>query len=84
MELVELDLYRFIHDNGIEMRWDCDILSAWIPFWGLQEFTDLISGTLYGGGIDSRLQRDGIWVDLVPICEYYDIDPQRIFLKIGL
>ena len=39
----------------------------------------MIPGTLEEGGIDVRLQSHGnICIDLVPVCDHYGIDPERI------
>jgi hypothetical protein len=75
----ELDLYRFLISNHVEMRWSEDVLSAWIPHYRIIDFSNLISSALRDGGIVTRLKEGGcLWVDLVPICDFYGIDPQRI------
>jgi hypothetical protein len=75
----ELDLYQFLKENKVEMRWDGDVLSAWISHWNLSDFTQLIASSLNDGGIDARLQSYGaVWVDLAPICQRYGIEPERI------
>lgn len=80
--MTELDLYRFLKENEVDMRWDDDVLSTWISHWNLDDFTKLCSSSLDDGGRESRLCSHGmIWIDLVPICEYYGIDPYRIFHK---
>jgi hypothetical protein len=77
--MTELDLYRFLQDNSVETRWDGDVLSAWLSHWHLEEFTKLVGPNLYECGIESRLMSDGsVWIDLVPICEDFGIDPKRI------
>ena len=76
----ELDLYKFLQTYSVEMRWDDDELSAWIPGYCLAEFTTLIDNILHEGGLEARLTTGGyVWVDLVRICEHFDIDPARIF-----
>ena len=78
--MTELNLYQFLKENEIEMRWDGDVLSTWLSRWNLEEFTKLISSALDEGGVEARLLSGGsVWVDLVPICEYYGIEPERIF-----
>jgi hypothetical protein len=80
----ELDLYRFLHETAeAEMRWYGDQLSCWISHWHIKEFCDLVGpGVLDEGGIECRLlNRGDIWLDLVPICEYHGIDPERILSK---
>lgn len=64
------------------MRWDEDVLSTWLSHYNIEEFAEIIKSLLSDGGLESRLLSDGtIWVDLVPICEYYGIDPERIYPK---
>jgi hypothetical protein len=76
----ELDLHKFCTENHVEMRWDGDILSTWIYPWLIEDFAKLVESALSDGGVEARLLPDGfIWVDLVPICDYYGIDPERIF-----
>ena len=76
----ELDLYQFVKENEIDMRWDDDVLSTWIPNWRLADFLSLIGSSLDEGGRDARIMSDGsIWIDMVPVCEYYGIEPERIF-----
>jgi len=75
----ELDLYSYLISHDIEMRWTGDVLCAWIPPYCIADFSNLISSALSDGGIEARLKELGyVWVDLVPICDFYDIDPQRI------
>lgn len=79
----ELDLYKFIEDNAIDLRWDEEALSCWIPSYKLVKFTELISSSLSEEGIECVLLKNGyIWVNLVPICERYDIDPNRLYAKV--
>ncbi len=76
----ELDLYQFLKENEIEMRWDDDVLTTWIPYWALADFAKIVGTSLDEGGREARLCRYGfIWIDMAPICEYYGIEPERIF-----
>lgn len=80
--MTELDLFKFLQDT--EVRWVKDetgtfMLLAWIPFYELQEFVNLIDGyILHNFGITCNLQRKCVCIDLTPICEYFGIDPTRI------
>lgn len=77
-----LDLYLFLDEHDIAMRWDDEELSTWIPADCLSDFTDLISSSLSDGGMPTQLMENGIvWIDLVPVCEYYGIEPEKIFPK---
>lgn len=76
----ELDLYQFLKENEVEMRWNDDVLSTWVSHWHLADFAKLIGSSLDEGGREARIMSDGsIWIDLVPICKYYGIEPERIF-----
>jgi hypothetical protein len=78
----ELDLFRFLKDNDVEMRWDDDQLSTWVSPHNLSELAEMMPGALSEGGIDARLTSYGyVWVDLVLICDYYGIEVERIFPK---
>lgn len=82
--MTELDLYRFIKENDVEISWyGDDQLTAWLCHYQLMMFCELIGdGILDEGGIEVRLQQRGtIALNLVPICEYHGIDPERILPK---
>jgi hypothetical protein len=78
----ELDLFRFIKDNSVEMRWDDDVLSTWIASDDLLEFANLAKSFLEGSGCEVTLCPSGqIHLNLVDVCEYYGIESERIFPK---
>ncbi len=65
-----------------ELRWDGEELSAWIWEWDVPKFREAIESYLNSEPAPSRLHVDGsLWLDLVPICEYYDIDPEDILAR---
>ena len=78
-----LELYKFIEDKDIPLRWDDDQLSCWIPSSHLDEFCELAPDSFFdNGGAEAVLLRDAtIWMDLVPLCEYCGIDPMKIKIK---
>ena len=82
----ELDLYKFINNNGIEHQWegyDRVMLLAWIPFRLLDEFAEICGyGAFDEGGIECHLQYEYVCLDLVEVCDYFGIDPERICEKI--
>jgi hypothetical protein len=62
----------------IEKRWDGDQLSAWLDTYDLSYFFQLVGNEPY----DAKILNTGwIYIDLVPMCEYYGIDPEEIFPK---
>ena len=78
-----LKLYKFICENRIEINWgDDDHLILWVPFYHLQDFTDMIGDNyLSDGGHDVNLQRHCVALDIIPICEYFDVEPTDILKK---
>ena len=40
--MTELQLYKFIEENDVSLRWDGDELIAWIPFLCISEFANLL------------------------------------------
>ena len=77
--MTELQLYKFISDNKLEVEWRDDALILWINFYSLNEFTQLVND--YIEHVDSdevaRISKC-IALDIVPICEFYDIEPKNI------
>lgn len=78
--MTELELYKFITNNEIEIDWRGSQLLAWIEHYYLEEFSDMLDRCdADDGGIKCRLQNGGVVVlDLSEVCEEYDIDPNNI------
>jgi hypothetical protein len=80
--MTALKLYKFIQENDIELRWEDEELIAWVGFHCISEFTDMIGyDYLSDGGLDANLQYHCLALDIVPICEYFDIEPTDILEK---
>lgn len=80
--MTELQLYKFVEENNVSLRWDGDELIAWIPFLCISEFANLLGYDLLSdGGLDVNLQSDCIALDMTEICEYFGIEPENIFAK---
>ncbi len=91
--MTELELYRYIHDEDgekPEISWRGDSLMVWIhPAWYddfikllLNESSSPWSSLFDDGGLVANIQNSGyLAVDLVPICEYFDINPENILGK---
>ena len=78
--MTELQLYKFCEDK--ELDWRGDKLILWIPFWQLEDFTELIGyNYLSEGGIEVTLLNDCIALDIVDLCEDFDIEPENIVKK---
>lgn len=77
----ELDLYKFCQNK--EMQWHAEQLLIYIDFCDLKEFAELIGGKrLDDGGIEVTMLSYYIGLDLVQICEYWGIKPERIYSKV--
>jgi hypothetical protein len=77
--MTELQFYKFIQENELELDWRGNELIIWIPFDYIQEFTKLIGyNSLCEGGLDVNLQYDKIVFDLVIVCDWFNIDPENI------
>jgi hypothetical protein len=80
--MTELQLQRFIDANGIELKWNGNELSALVYYGFLHGFVKLIGEVLlFENDIEAILLENYACIDLVPICEYYDIFPENILIK---
>ncbi len=81
--MTELQLYKFITNNQVEISWRGESLILWIGNYYLSDFTLMLGYNIFDeGGIECRLCFDGsVGIDIVPICEYFDIEPTNIFQK---
>lgn len=78
--MTELDLYKFVQDKEID--WRGNKLILWIPFYDLQEFTNLIGyDYLSEGGEEVSLQHNCIALELNDICDNFDIEAENILKK---
>lgn len=77
----ELDLYKFVQDK--EMDWRGDTLVLWLYPSDLQEFANLIGdNVLSEGGLEVRLLTGGmVGIEMNEVCEWFDIEPERIMKK---
>lgn len=77
----ELDLYKFVQDK--EMDWRGEKLIMWLYYYDLKDFAELIGDdALSEGGLEvSLLQAGMIGVELNEVCEWFDIEPERILKK---
>jgi NTP pyrophosphatase (non-canonical NTP hydrolase) len=83
----KLQLYKFIHDNGIEYRYQYnyetkkDDLLIWIPFYLVEEFGELIESMSSDGGIDCTLTQNYLCFWMIDICSHFGIELEEIFEK---
>lgn len=82
--MTELQLYKFITENKLEISWHGeDCLNLWIDSYELEEFANLLDRCdADDGGIDCKLQNGGtVVLNLLNVCEEYEIDPENILAK---
>lgn len=78
--MTELQLYKFTQNKEID--WRGDKLILWIDFDDLTEFTEMIGyNFLSDGGIEVCLLENCIAIDLINLCEDFDIEPENILKK---
>ena len=81
--MTELDLYKFITEKNVEYHWyeDKEVFMCLYVF-ELENFMELLS-KIYGifddGGIKIILNNGYVSIDMMPICEYCGIDPEKVF-----
>ena len=76
----ELDLYKFVQTQEID--WRGEKLYLWIRFSDLSEFTQMIGYDYFSeDGDEVSLQYECICIDIVDICESFDIKPENILPK---
>lgn len=74
--MTELDLYKFLSENEIETSRQGKYFTAWIPFYLLKDFTELIGyGMLDEGGLEVRLQEYNVAIQLNEVCDYFGFEP---------
>jgi hypothetical protein len=83
--VTELELYKFLFgEDGLkpEMRWHGEELLCFIHNAWLGDFLKMIDdGFFDDGGYLAHLGKDYTLVDLIPLCEYFDINPENIWSK---
>lgn len=82
----ELELYKFINENDVEIRWEEEELLLWMDHWDMETFGEILNREdADDGGYPCQLQttlgQAIIVLDLVPLCEEEGINPENIFEK---
>lgn len=78
----ELDFYKLFNEQlKCEHHWHGEECIVLIDKWQLEAFFDAFKGcTLLTDEGQECVMRDGyIGIDIVPFCDFYDIDAKRIF-----
>jgi len=84
--MTELELYKFVHENECEWRWDDEHLLLTVPYYFLQEFCDMLGYEVFVEGLPGEqwLLYDGS-VGLnrfEEVCEHEGIDTENVFPKV--
>jgi len=80
--MTELELYKFIKDNDPEIHWHGDRLLVFLSYYELKEFQDLLrekTSVFDEDSVEVNMRDTYFVIDLVPICEWNDIDPKNIY-----
>lgn len=79
--MTALELYKFINDNNVEYTYISDDEVIIFPYYfQLEKFSGILTpGIFDDGGLECEMQKDYIVINIVPICNYYDIDYKDIF-----
>ena len=77
MKEVEADLYEFLRDKEVHIypeNNDEYIMSTWIPFDEIKDFINIVGAGYFAddGGVDVKLQSDGIYIELNDFIEGLD------------
>lgn len=91
--MTELDIYKFIYENGLECHWEdfyerdkiVKHLYLWVPAYLLKDFCTLLGCSSFddGGICRTHLCYDGSTCieNFDEVLEYHDIEPERILKK---
>jgi len=75
-------IFRLIIENSIEASWRGESLYLWLDHYSIRGFCELANSYLSDGGTECQLLQSGcICIDIVPVCDYYGIDPVEVCLK---
>ena len=80
--MTKRQLKKIIKDYADACTWHDTQLCAWIRPEGLRPLTRAAGSYFDDGFVSADLAYDGsVLVDITAICEYWDIDPERITKK---
>jgi hypothetical protein len=86
-ELLELKLYKFIHENNFKISWAEERLLVSMRFSDINNFVNIMGSDCFGNGswlkigMPAYLYFNEIDVDLIPICKRLNINPENILKK---
>jgi hypothetical protein len=87
--MTELELFKFTKDHNIENHWyifndengdiDREEIIYFLYFYQLEDFMKLIKGMDTDEPLSCKLMDGYIGLDIMPVCEYYNIKPENVF-----
>ncbi len=78
--MTELELHKFVQEKKSEWHKHGEEIFMFVDFSDLDEFTKLIScSKSESAGVECYLKEHSLCVEMIDICEYYGIDPHKIF-----
>jgi hypothetical protein len=83
IKVTEQSLINFLQEYKIEPYWNGEELIAEICFGFLNEFIKVIKTEYLNESDDNFVALDDgyIYIDLVPICKYWDVEVENIMIK---
>jgi hypothetical protein len=82
--MTELQFYKLFNEQlKCEYHWNGEQCLVFIDYWKLEDFFKAFKGsTLLTDEGQECVMKDGyIAIDIVPFCEYYDVEAENIFEK---
>ena len=85
--MTELELYKFINDNGIEYHYYncCDKnkkIMMFVNIYDIDEFNKLLGKRIMEEeGINCTMKCGYFCFEMIEICEYFDIVPENVFTE---
>lgn len=80
--MTELELYKFVEENGIEFHWNGDDVYMFVDCRDTKDFTELLgSGILDESGIECRMKEGYFCFEMKDICDYFGIELENVFKK---
>ena len=80
--MTELKLYKFITENNIEYHWYDNEIYMFVNIYLIEEFNKLFTSDIFDdGGIPCTMKNGYFGFKMIDICEYYNIEPENIFIN---
>lgn len=84
--MTELELHKFVHDNGCEYHWygkddehDSPDVMLFIEFDQLKDFTKILGVSVLSDSVECWLKENCICLYMALVCDWFDITLENIF-----